>query len=192
MERLRSPALFCHTRHKGRTGCRMMARIAVMRHPHGNAPSYIFHQNYSFVLISHIALVWPNCPMTIQQIRYRNLILLLAEAGGNQAELARRGETSASYINQILKGVKTKSGTARNIGGEVARKLEKGFSKPRGWMDEPHPARPGNISESPNLYMDGKPLSGAETELILLARQCGLTDDFLQISRKCVQRPKNP
>ena len=130
--------------------------------------------------------------MTIQQIRYHNLILLLAEAGGNQAELARRGETSASYINQILKGVKTKSGAARNIGDEVARKLEKGFNRHRGWMDESHSTKPRSIGESSRLYIDGKPLSSAETELILLARQCGLTENFLQISRKCVQESRNP
>jgi len=146
---------------------------------------------FSIKRISHIAKLWPNAAMTIDEIRYNNLLLLIREAGNNQAEVARRVETSPSYISQIISRLKTRNGTVRNVGVKLARRLEKSFDKPKGWMDEDHTRRPGGISERPLLYIGGDTrLSEAETELILLARKFGLTEDFLRISRKHITGSK--
>ncbi len=75
--------------------------------------------------------------MKIQDIRYQNLRTLLDEAGGNQAELARRAGTNAAYINQILNKSQLPSGKVRSVGERLARMLEQAFKKPDGWLDLP-------------------------------------------------------
>jgi hypothetical protein len=73
--------------------------------------------------------------MTIDQTRIYNLRLLIAEFG-TAAEIARRADTNASYLSQVLTSVKSSTGKARGIGSAVARKIEAGCGKPKGWMDE--------------------------------------------------------
>lgn len=70
--------------------------------------------------------------MDVKQIRKANLQLLKDEAK-SWAEVARRAGTEASYLSQI-----TSARGTREIGDELARKLEKGFRKPHGWMDQDH------------------------------------------------------
>ena len=72
---------------------------------------------------------------TVQAIRYRKLQQLLQECSGNQAELARRAATNPAYISQILNNTKMPSGKPRSVGERLARKLERAFGKPEGWMD---------------------------------------------------------
>ena len=124
--------------------------------------------------------------MTIDDIRYRNLLLLLQEAGNNQAEVARRCDTSPSYINQILRRLKTPKGTTRSVGTRLARRLEQGFSKPTGWMDEDHHGKGSQVSDHAPLSYGTRSLqlTADEIELIHLAREFSLTEDFLRISRK--------
>lgn len=74
---------------------------------------------------------------TIKEIRRRNLALLEREAG-SWAALARAAGTSASYLSQICTERKTQKGTIRAVGDELAKKLERGMGKPRGWMDTNH------------------------------------------------------
>lgn len=72
--------------------------------------------------------------MDVKQIRYANLIALIAKAGST-AKLAKRVGTDASYISQIT-GPKAK----RNVGDEFARQLERAMGMTFGWMDHDHSA----------------------------------------------------
>jgi len=74
-----------------------------------------------------------------EQIRLKNLELLIAEAG-SAAKLAERAGTNSSYISQVRRKMRTKKGTPRSIGDSLASKLEHGMGKHQGWMDEPHQA----------------------------------------------------
>ena len=73
----------------------------------------------------------------IQQIRLDNLRALIVEAR-SAAKLARACETSASYLSQILNGTPGRGDTPRGVGNVLARKLEAGTGKPRGWLDQAH------------------------------------------------------
>ncbi len=70
-------------------------------------------------------------------IRLQNLELLITEAG-SASKLARIAETSSSYLSQVRRQMRTSKGTPRNIGDDLAEKLERGMGKPEGWMDEAH------------------------------------------------------
>ncbi|MEW5756429.1 MAG: S24 family peptidase [Pseudomonadota bacterium] len=72
-----------------------------------------------------------------EQVRVRNLELLIAEAG-SAAKLARIAGTNSSYLSQVRNQMPTKKGTPRGVGDDLAEKLERGMGKPAGWMDEPH------------------------------------------------------
>lgn len=72
-----------------------------------------------------------------EQVRLRNLELLIAEAG-SAAKLARKAGTSASYLSQVRRQLRTNTGKPRSLGDELADKLERAMDKPRKWMDEPH------------------------------------------------------
>lgn len=74
----------------------------------------------------------------INTIRRENLLRLLKEAG-TQESLAERCEVSHIYLNQI-KNMRPDptTGKVRNVGNQLARKLEKGMGKPQGWMDADH------------------------------------------------------
>jgi len=71
------------------------------------------------------------------QIRLQNLEILITEAG-SALNLARRAGTSGSYLSQVRRQLPTAKGTPRNMGDELANKLEQAMDKPEGWMDEPH------------------------------------------------------
>ncbi len=75
------------------------------------------------------------------QVRLRNLELLIAEAGSAVA-LARLAHTSESYLSQVRRQLLTPKGTPRGIGDDLAEKLERSMGKPHGWMDEPHDDTP--------------------------------------------------
>lgn len=74
----------------------------------------------------------------INAIRRENLLRLLEEAG-TQERLAERCDVSHIYLNQI-KNMRPDpaTGKIRNVGNQLARKLEKGMNKPEGWMDTDH------------------------------------------------------
>lgn len=72
---------------------------------------------------------------TIKEIRCENLIGLVDEvAGGNQAKLSRLLELNPTIINNII-SPKQKN---RNMGDDLARKIESTLGKPEGWMDQIH------------------------------------------------------
>lgn len=70
-------------------------------------------------------------------IRRQNLEALISEAG-SAVTLARLTGTNSSYLSQIRNQTPTQNGTPRQVGINLAEKLEKGMNKPMGWMDEPH------------------------------------------------------
>lgn len=75
--------------------------------------------------------------MDMKAIRFQNLELLIDEYGA--AEVARKADSSPAYISQLKTKRRTPKGTKiRGIGDDIARRLEKGFGKPEGWMDQIH------------------------------------------------------
>jgi hypothetical protein len=75
---------------------------------------------------------------TIAEIRLENLELLIAELG-TQERVAESGSTSSVYLSQIRnQSPDAKTGKLRQMGDEMARKLESGCRKERGWMDNQH------------------------------------------------------
>jgi SOS-response transcriptional repressor LexA len=71
------------------------------------------------------------------QIRLRNLEMLIAEAG-SATNLARAAGTNSSYLSQVRNQLPTRKGTPRRIGDALAAKLETSMNKPPGWMDDQH------------------------------------------------------
>lgn len=69
--------------------------------------------------------------MAIEDIRRENARVLAKKAGG-PARFAEKTGMSDSQVSQIIGKNPTK-----NIGGNVARKIEDAFSLPKGWMDTP-------------------------------------------------------
>jgi hypothetical protein len=90
---------------------------------------------------------------TIEEIRRTNLRLLILEHGTGVA-VAAKCDTSASYLSQILIRFKMESGKSREVGTDLARKLEKGCKKPKGWMDVIHADGEVEVNENEitNLY----------------------------------------
>lgn len=75
---------------------------------------------------------------TIAEIRRDNLALLTDEFG-SQDKVAELAETSSVYLSQIRnEAPDAKTGKPRQMGDPMARKIEAGCSKERGWMDHPH------------------------------------------------------
>lgn len=79
---------------------------------------------------------------TIQEIRRANVTFLIQECAadigrdrGAQAELSRRTGVAATQISQFLNGKQHQGGEERAMGDDSARKLERGMSKPVGWLD---------------------------------------------------------
>ena len=72
---------------------------------------------------------------TIADIRAENLELLIAEQGSAE-RVAALCDTSPVYISQLRnKAGDSKTGTPRQVGDAMARKLEVGCCKEVGWMD---------------------------------------------------------
>ena len=75
---------------------------------------------------------------TSSEIRLENLLLLIQEAGSDEA-LAEKYECSPPYIKQLrLQSPDSKTGKPKGIGDKTARKLEECMGKPRGWIDTQH------------------------------------------------------
>lgn len=73
--------------------------------------------------------------------RRKNLSLLIAEAGG-ASQLARLCDTPKSHISAMSHG-------ARNVGDDLASKLESVMEKPAGWLDVPHDGEPTIAASRP-------------------------------------------
>lgn len=80
---------------------------------------------------------WDDLSMDIKEIRRNNLRHLQNQSirdGESKADFAERVGTSASTISQIL-GAKA----VRNLGDELARKIESSLGLSHGWLDQQHP-----------------------------------------------------
>lgn len=87
---------------------------------------------------------------TVSEIRLDNLELLIADLG-TQERVAEAGGTSSVYLSQIKNRTPDKkTGKPRQMGDDMARKLEEGCKKERGWMD--------NIHTQPLAYTTTQPI----------------------------------
>ncbi len=83
--------------------------------------------------------------MDIKTIRKMNVRLLEREIG-SLSGLARIAGTTQSYLSQCVG-----AGAFRNVGDEMARRLEHAMKKPHGWMDEAH-MEEGQITMARQIY----------------------------------------
>jgi hypothetical protein len=82
---------------------------------------------------------------SIAEIRLANLLALIKEAGTQHA-LAERAETTPIYLSQVVNRIQDhKSGRPRELGTDMARRLEQAMGKPENWMDHDHAAAAGAI-----------------------------------------------
>ena len=64
----------------------------------------------------------------------------MAELGSLES-VADAGSTSSVYLSQVKhQTIDRKTGKPRQMGGAIARRLEVGCNKPKGWMDKDHAA----------------------------------------------------
>jgi len=85
----------------------------------------------SFISVIKLGTL-PDMGVTSSSIRLANLRKLIEGAGG-PAQAARRLEMDDSQLSQIAG-----KNPIRNVGTTLARRIEKAFSKPEGWLDVPH------------------------------------------------------
>lgn len=75
---------------------------------------------------------------TIDEIRMENLRVLVKEKG-SQKKVSDDTGASQVYLSQLMNAAKdAKTGKPRQIGDDMARKLEAGCGKERGWLDNVH------------------------------------------------------
>lgn len=82
--------------------------------------------------------------MDIYEIRKSNLVALIGKQ--KKSSCAARWEMSAAHLSQILS-----ERTVKNIGDEIARRIEEAEKLPRGWMDTPKAAPSDEMSEVSNV-----------------------------------------
>ncbi|AOY93809.1 hypothetical protein BKK79_19890 [Cupriavidus sp. USMAA2-4] len=88
--------------------------------------------------------------MDAQEIRRARLKELLDSLGrGGKARLAEMAGTSPAYISQI-----TSERTKANVGSDLARRIEKAFGKPHGWMDRLEPETAAQAPTGDYSYAD--------------------------------------
>lgn len=74
---------------------------------------------------------------TVADIRRDNLLVAIKRAG-TAANLAAAAQVSTAYLSQVKsRQPESSSGRPRNMGDDVARRIEKALGEPVGWMDTP-------------------------------------------------------
>lgn len=74
--------------------------------------------------------------MDISEIRKANLLELIElKANGSQKDFALAVPTAPAYISQIINGTIGRNGKPAVVGTAMARKIEKSFDLPHGYMD---------------------------------------------------------
>ena len=90
----------------------------------------------------------------IHEYRLENLKKLIAEVG-SATELAKlAGYKQPSYLYQILNRTALQNGKPKNIGSNMARKLERATNKPEGWLDTQRTDKPRLRSSNDPLPED--------------------------------------
>lgn len=109
----------------------------------------------------------------LSAIRKRNFLCLLA-SGFEMKDIATKANVNYVYLSQIKSGVaEGKARKAKQMGYEVARKIESGLGLEYGWMDIEQPAPESFFGEKkkPGLSgsdsRSGKQAGGAESVEIL-------------------------
>ncbi|MDC4176349.1 XRE family transcriptional regulator, partial [Acinetobacter baumannii] len=74
--------------------------------------------------------------MNISDIRRNNLLQLIEQkANGSQKDFANHVGTAAAYLSQIINGTIGNNGKPAAVGNPLARKIEKAYGLPDGYMD---------------------------------------------------------
>lgn len=77
---------------------------------------------------------------TVEECRRENLLALIQEAG-SAARLAAISGVAAPIISQLRRTTPhSTTGKTREMGAEIARRLESKMGRARGWMDQDHSA----------------------------------------------------
>lgn len=125
---------------------------------------------YLFDLLGFIA-------MTAKEFRLENA-RVLAKAVGGIKPFADKADMSVSQASQII-GERP----VRNIGDQLARKIELHFGRPPGWLDHP-PARPPGPGHRPQnlsrLVFEESARTGRTDVLAHVAQLIGVEVDFLR------------
>lgn len=114
--------------------------------------------------------------MDIYEIRRRNLAQLLSDTSGTIVALAKRTETSANYLTQVLS-----ERTGRRMGSQVARRIENSLDLPEGWMDQidelPASASPDDVALAQKIRrLPAEIRARIEADIDVLTRYTSLTD----------------
>lgn len=72
---------------------------------------------------------------TIDDIRHRNLLLLVENAGGQRQLADKIGKQPAQISQWVNKSINSRTGKPRKMLGETAREIEEKLELERGWMD---------------------------------------------------------
>lgn len=84
---------------------------------------------------------------TNDETRRDNLVLAIKRAG-SAAKLAEQTGSAAAYLSQIkMRTPNSKTGVPKQMGDDLARRIEQALGVPAGWMDVDH-EKPGEISIS--------------------------------------------
>ncbi|MDG4811909.1 hypothetical protein P8629_02715 [Hydrogenovibrio sp. 3SP14C1] len=103
--------------------------------------------------------------MDISQIRLQNLEALIIEHG-SAAFIADKIGSDASVISVI----RSEKYPEKNMGKNIARRIEKEFKLPDGWMDKDHTIEnktflsSGTVQSEPGEYLNSSPLFALTSE----------------------------
>lgn len=133
------------------------------------------------------------CGVIVYDIRLRNLQRLV-EDFGSPRDLADHTGADEAHIKQILRGGRLPSGKRKNVGSELARRLDDRCFLGEGWMDMPHddsPKHPEELKLGADEQMLVALYRRAAPELrrlIRLAAELARSDKLLESSEDAKKR----
>jgi hypothetical protein len=89
-------------------------------------------RRFTFLVIYLFGKLLDDAKMTREEIRRQNA-RELARAAGGQTEFGRMVDMEGPQVSQIIG-----KNPIKNIGNSIAKRIEIAFSKPEGWLDQPH------------------------------------------------------
>lgn len=115
-------------------------------------------REFSAMVIYRAAKRRNHMRMDIYAIRIKNLMLIAT--GRKRRDCAEKWDTSASTLSQIMS-----KNPVRNLGDELARKIERAEGLPDGWLDQQH-AEHGETGDNVRLNSTGiVPFFVSDTEV---------------------------
>lgn len=117
------------------------------------------------------------------ETRRLSLLLLIAEAGGRQTDLAEKVGTPNTHISAMASG-------HRGMGDHLAAKFEAMCGKPEGWMDQSHSEAPPVVRMVARLIKQSDALLEAAERL---AREASPTPDDKRtgVDRRSAERRRH-